>query len=359
MLRGFNAARQEDGDPASNSLLQARWKEGIVRRILSVVLALLAAVPFAPSGAAQVDPCIPRLLVLSAFPGEIDLLITELLDTQLEGIVELDGRRFFVGELRGNEVVLALSGIGLANAEEATTNAFGYFNCGGAVSITGVVFSGVSGGTTNIGDVSVPERWTLDDPASPSAEWFEVDQAMFATAEQAAPGVNLTRRVPLGDVACVGIDPSTVRTIRMPEAPKITFGGIGKSADPFNGRRWPCIPGGGDIFGCEPCRAPKTPPDVLRFVEDARPFVDPDFFLDYENPPAGTPYEAEDMESAAVFKVAAANGIPFIAFRALSDGKGDPLNLPGFPVQFFFYRQLAADNAALVALAFLEAWAAA
>ncbi|MCA1833262.1 MAG: hypothetical protein LC750_11155 [Actinobacteria bacterium] len=63
-----------------------------------------------------------------------------------------------------------------------------------------------------------------------------------------------------------------------------------------------------------------------------------------------------DMETAAVAQVANANTIPFIAFRALSDGLGDPLHLPGFPFQFFYYRQLAADNAAEMTLAFLQAW---
>ncbi|MGH2727400.1 MAG: hypothetical protein ACRDKS_10575, partial [Actinomycetota bacterium] len=307
-------------------------------------------------GAALIDPCVPRLLVLSAFPGEIDMLLHE---TNYfgpgRGIVEIEGRRFFVGELRDNQVVLALSGIGLINAEETTTNAFSHFACGGDVAITGVVFSGVSGGVIKIGGVAVPQRWTMDDTT-----WFDVDPAMYATAVAAAPSVHLKRRVPLGDPACVGIDPETVKTIRMPEQPTIALGGIGKSADPFGGRRWPCIPLGGDIFGCEPCRAPKTAPDVAHFVEDARPFVDPDFFFGYfENPtPSMTQYDAEDMETAAVAKVATANGIPFIAFRALSDGEGDPLHLPGFPAQFFIYRQLAADNAALVTLAFLEAWAA-
>ncbi len=326
----------------------------LVRRF-ALLLAVLAAVPFTASRAALVDPCVPRLLVLSAFPGEIDMLLHE---TNYfgpgRGIVELDGRRFFVGELRGNNVVLALSGIGLVNAEETTTNAFAHFSCSGDVAITGVVFSGVSGGVITIGGVAVPERWTMD-----GTTWFDVDPAMYATALAAAPSVHLKRRVPLGDLACVGIDPSTPKTIRMPQQPAISFGGIGRSADPFGGRRWPCIPLGGDIFGCEPCRAPTTVPDVARFVEDARPFADPDFFLSFfETPPPATPdYDAEDMETAAVGKVATANGIPFIAFRALSDGAGDPLHLPGFPAQFFVYRQLAADNAALMTLAFLEAWA--
>jgi hypothetical protein len=70
-----------------------------------------------------------------------------------------------------------------------------------------------------------------------------------------------------------------------------------------------------------------------------------------------TTYDASDEETAAVAGVAAHNGTPFIAFRAVSDGQGDPLKLPGFPAQFFVYRQLAADNAASVAAAFLDAWA--
>jgi hypothetical protein len=40
----------------------------------------------------------------------------------------------------------------------------------------------------------------------------------------------------------------------------------------------------------------------------------------------------------------------------VSDGGGDPLSLPGFPFQFFYYRQLAADNAAITTLAFLASW---
>jgi nucleoside phosphorylase len=61
------------------------------------------------------------------------------------------------------------------------------------------------------------------------------------------------------------------------------------------------------------------------------------------------------METAAVATVAARHHLPFLGFRAASDGNGDPLMLPGFPFQFFVYRQLAADNAAAVALRFLGA----
>jgi adenosylhomocysteine nucleosidase len=63
---------------------------------------------------------------------------------------------------------------------------------------------------------------------------------------------------------------------------------------------------------------------------------------------------AVDMETAAVCRVAARRGVPFIAFRSLSDlaGGGPGVN----EIDVFF--QLAADNAAAVVLGFLEAWAA-
>jgi nucleoside phosphorylase len=323
-----------------------------MKRLLSLVF-LALAIGFLP-GEAAVDPCAPRLLILSAFPGEIDLLLQA---TDVTDVVEVDGRSFFAGTLAGNDVVMGLSGIGLANAERTTRSAFDVFACDDETTISGVVFSGVSGGRTNIGDVSVPTRWTIDDQT-----WFDVDPTMFAAAQAAAPNAVLTDHVPIGDLACVGLDPALVRTVRMPNQPVITFGGDGKSADPFNGRSFPCIPFGGDVFGCNPCRSPAGPeaPDVQRFIEDAIPFIDPEFFTSYfeSPPPATTEYHAEDMETAAVALVATEHAIPFIAFRSLSDGLGDPLHLPGFPVQFFVYRQIAADNAAAVTIAFLEEWAA-
>jgi adenosylhomocysteine nucleosidase len=59
------------------------------------------------------------------------------------------------------------------------------------------------------------------------------------------------------------------------------------------------------------------------------------------------------METAAIAAAAAARGVPYIAFRAVSDGAEDPLELPGFPAQFFAYYPLAAHNAAAAASGFL------
>ena len=59
-----------------------------------------------------------------------------------------------------------------------------------------------------------------------------------------------------------------------------------------------------------------------------------------------------DMETAATAMVAYSNGVPFIAFRSLSDlaGGGDGEN----EINTFF--RIAADNSARVLLAFLAAW---
>jgi hypothetical protein len=101
-------------------------------------------------------------------------------------------------------------------------------------------------------------------------------------------------------------------------------------------------------------------PAVEEFVSDAVPFADPNFFLElFESfaPGGGGSAVVQDMETAAVARIATEENIPFIAFRGVSDGRGDPLTLPPIPyLQFAVYQQLAADNAAAATLAFLAAW---
>ena len=59
-----------------------------------------------------------------------------------------------------------------------------------------------------------------------------------------------------------------------------------------------------------------------------------------------------DMESAAVAMVAYANGVPFIAFRSLSDLAGGDQGAN--EIRTFF--QLASDNSAAVVQRFLALW---
>jgi len=69
--------------------------------------------------------------------------------------------------------------------------------------------------------------------------------------------------------------------------------------------------------------------------------------IGYGAPNSGENYVASDNETAATALVAQQHKVPFIGFRAISDGTPDPLMLPGYPSQFFVYYQLAAENAAI------------
>jgi adenosylhomocysteine nucleosidase len=79
-------------------------------------------------------------------------------------------------------------------------------------------------------------------------------------------------------------------------------------------------------------------------------FVDNAAFRQY----AFKTFEANvlDMETAATAMVAHSNGVPYLAFRSLSDlaGGGEGENEMGT------FMSVAADNSAKVLLAFLAAW---
>jgi nucleoside phosphorylase len=340
------------------------WRRGIcaaatlaLATVVATAGASTATAGTTGAGTTNAVACTPRLLVLSAMPLELDpLLAAASIDPRRT--VVLNGRSFYEGTLRGNDVIMSLTGIGLVNARRSAEAAFEHFRCGSRPAISGVVFSGTSGGDY-IGDVIVPSRWTQD-----GKTWFGADPAMLATVGDMIrrDAVKLEQSTPTGNPACACLaTPNLVTPVRVTHTPQVEVGGNGLSTDPFGMRALPCTPGGSDVFGCRPCREPNT--DAVsqtgRFVSGAAPFVDPSFVLGYQaasTPPPGS-YVEQDMETAAVVQVAASYRVPSIGFRAASDGKGDPLMLPGFPVQFFVYKQLAADNAAATALAFLSAWA--
>jgi hypothetical protein len=202
--------------------------------------------------------------------------------------------------------------------------------------VRGVVVSGVAGSPYRIGDVSVPEAWALDDGST-----FDVHRPWLALADGLTdPGALALERctvVPTsGQDVCLGFDPVVV------------VGGVGHSSDPYNGSAYQCAPNpptllGREVFGCDgddgavvgQAAAASRAMRAATAGADAEP-------------------TSEDMETAAIGQEAARRHLPFIAFRATSDGSDDPLGLPGFPAQFFAYYRLAADNAAAAAAAFLE-----
>lgn len=310
-----------------------------------------------------------RVLILSAYsPEQAVLLHAAGVDGPEDQIGVFNGRRFFAGRIAEHDVILGLTGIGMVDARNTATAALEYFAANGIIP-KGIVFSGVAGGP-NIGDVVVPDRW------SDGAGTYPVDPYMLEVAVNLTD-VALNAFLPVEDAACTGRDPALAPTpVRLETDPRVIVGGLGRSGDPFDGRAVPCYSPGPGLIGCEACGAPvaTSTAAVTGFVEGSTPFIDPQFYLDLLEsfgfpipggdgapppPPESDDPIVGDMETAAVAKLAEQGDIPFLAFRAVSDGGGDPIiasAILGFPVQFFIYQQLAADNAAAVVLEFLERW---
>jgi len=225
--------------------------------------------------------------------------------------------------------------------------------------VKAIVFSGVAGSTYNIGDVVVPDHWTDDlQHSAPPYPPYPVSWSLYSIALRLPGNVALDPNLYVEDYACTGLRSELSTPIRVEDPMlRINRGDEGHSSDPYGGRAVPCITPGDDLLGCAACGAPPGMPGV---GSDPTPFIDPNFFLDlFQSFAPGESGSAvvQDMETAAVARVATEKRIPFIVFRGVSDGRGDPLQLPPIPYsQFVVYQQLAADNAAAATLAFLAAW---
>ncbi len=304
----------------------------MIRAALALLLCLLALPIAGPAQAQEKLDAKPRIAVMSAFEPELKLLLSR---ATIERTVSANGVDFALGTLAGKDVVLFLSGVSMVNATMTTQLALDRF------AITAVVFSGIAGGVNpalDIGDVTVAARWgqyqemvfarqadkgfapppwmktpfpangymftrevnVRRDGGGPKGEekfWFDADAKLLEVARQVAAKIKLAKCVTSAN--CLAHEP------------KIVVGGNGVSGQTF--------------------------------VDNAQ-------FREW----TFTTFKADvlDMESAGSAMVAYANNKPFIAFRSLSDlaGGGAGTN----EIKTFF--QLAADNAANVMIAFLEAW---
>jgi nucleoside phosphorylase len=322
---------------------------------VSVGAGVAAAEPAEPPDVTT-GACEQRTLVLSAFPAEADAVLSH---TTLDRhpVVRADRRHFYLGAIGGKKVIVAMTGIGLVNATRTAQAAFARFTCATSISVGAVVFSGVAGGGArlNIGDVAIPARWTRDGGAT----FHPVDPGMLAAAQ--AVNTDLERVNYLGNPICLCKNAPRIGLIDLKREPRLLVGGDGLSSDNNNGQAFPCIPNGGDVFGCQPCSAPDR--SLLytgNFFQAAGPWLRNALISNLNIPSTSNPaFDATDNETAAVQAVADAHGVPFLGIRGISDGAGDPLHLPGFPFEFFFYKQIAAENAAAVAAAFLQSWSGA
>jgi adenosylhomocysteine nucleosidase len=298
-----------------------------LRTVVAAIYLLLAfAIPV--RAADRLDP-VPRIAVMSAYEPEWKALKADLGEAKSH---YANGVEFVTGTLAGRKVVLFLSGVSMVNAAMASQLALERFD------ITGIVVSGIAGGVDpglHIGDVVAAARWgqyleavfarETDGKFQPppwmktpypnygmifpidvnvrstrggmeKRFWFEADAGMLAAAQR---------------IDAVEVKRCTAEQACLTHTPRLVVGGNGVSGPTF--------------------------------VDNAgfRQYVFQTFKA-----------QVLDMESAAVATVAYANGVPFIAFRSLSDlaGGGEGAN------QLRTFMQLASDNSAAVVQRFLTLW---
>ncbi|MER1966867.1 5'-methylthioadenosine/S-adenosylhomocysteine nucleosidase [Castellaniella sp. GW247-6E4] len=285
----------------------------------------------APRAAERFDET-PRIAVMSAFAPELALLSGRLAGPRE---YEANGVRFTTGSLEGKPVVLLLSGISMVNAAMNTQLVFDRFN------VSHLMFSGIAGGVDpdlRIGDVSVPERW---------GQYLEL-----VMMRELAPGQFRAPQSKGGfEFAPYGMmQPRAVRVRRPGQTEfqeKFWF-----EADPRMlevARRIGAVP----LRTCDAqdqCLSRRPRLQVGGSGVSGAAFMDNADFRQY----VFRTFHAKvlDMESAACAMVAYSNGVPFLAFRSLSDLAGGG---PG-ENEMHAFMGLAADNAAHVLLAFLRAW---
>lgn len=266
-----------------------------------------------------------QTLVMTAFAPEKTAMAALLKDKK---IFHLHGAEIVGGTLEGHPVLLAESGMSMVNASMTAQSLMDHFK------VARIVFSGIAGGidpSLHVGDVVVPEEWaqpmesvmmreTPEGPKPPG--WMGEELTDIAPF-----GVMKPKKVNIADAyrQSFPVDPALLASARkvsaslslkscasdgrcLDQPPKILVGGMGVSTQSFIDnaklRSW--------LFEAWHARA-------------------------------------TDMESAAVAQVATLNGVPFIAFRSLSDLAGGEAD--GNRMDLFM--TLAAENAASVVKAFV------
>lgn len=314
--------------------LWQRHAGSLLRCLVLVVGLYLSTGSLQPTlaSAATVLEDTPRIAVVSAFQPELSLLLSRLEKPQLHTVNGVD---FTTGVLQGKPVVLFLSGVSMTNAAMNTQLVFDRFK------VTHLVFSGIAGGVNpalNIGDVTVAQRW---------GQYLEVLMAREAAPGKYIPpawmddiklpnfGMMHPRPVRLRSVGHSGeekkfwfdVDPALLTLARSIQDTALADCDAAKKC---LGHKPKLVIGGNGVSG--------------------QAFMDNAAFRDYTFKTFGA--NVLDMETAATAMVAYSNGVPYIAFRSLSDlaGGGEGEN------EMSTFMAIAADNSAKVLLAFLAAW---
>jgi adenosylhomocysteine nucleosidase len=309
-----------------------RWRALLAAGVLALGLGGCAGIDKHGAGNATRLDDTPRIAVISAFEPELTLLLPRV---QGAARHSLNGVQFTTGTLEGKPVVLFLSGISMTNATMNTQLALDRFR------VTGIVFSGIAGGVNpqlHVGDVTVPAQW---------GQYLEVLMAReTAPGKFTAPPFITDATLP--NFGMLHPRPVEVRSAAMPQVHrKFWFEADPKMLEVARGIR------GVDLAHCSSagrCLSRKPQLVVGGNGVSGQAFMDNKAFREYTH----RTFQANvlDMETAAVGMVAYSNGVPYIAFRSLSDlaGGGDGENEMGT------FMNIAADNSAKVMLAFLAAW---
>jgi adenosylhomocysteine nucleosidase len=359
----IDGVRAIAGAASGRARLQRRGTLAIAS--LVVVSFASAAAHAAPSSQRAAPRCLsectPRIGIVSAFGAEAEILIAE---TRAPRSWSIGGNRFTTGVLRGNPVVIVLSGVSMVNAAMTTQRLLDHFR------IERLVMSGIAGGidpSRHVGDVLVPESWTM-----PMEVYWSHDAAPPAPCGAA------------GELQCLGL------ALARPEGRAVApYVAPGASASGLFMRENRVVsasrPEGEFVFDY------RVDPEMLAVARTLAPTlarcgpkanaegtVDPKLCVGGQptlvvggRGVSGTAFLADpayrrylfeqlgaqsvDMETAAVAHVARANGVPFIGFRSLSDLAGaETFNAD---VGALFASGLAERNASALTLAFLAAWA--
>lgn len=310
--------------------------------------------------------CSPRIGIVSAFGAEADILIGEM---QRKRVHRINGNRYTAGVLRGNPVVIVLSGVSMINSTMVTQLMLNHFR------VERLIMSGIAGGVSpanHVGDVTVPDRWAM-----PMEVFWNADSTLPAPCGKVA------------DISCLGLQIATGKAgqplppfvMNAPQG-KVETGLFMRKNFLLNAKN---APRGSFVFdypvdAAMLAVARGLNPDLARCGPKAKRA---DAMIDEKQCVRQQPrllvggrgvsatvflanaqyrtylhevLEAQtfEMETAALAHVAHANGVPYIAFRSLSDLAG----AVGFDedVGALFSSGLSEANEAQVTLAFLEAW---
>ena len=299
-------------------------------RILVAALCLLSVLLAGPLQAADRLDATPRVAVIPAFEPEWTVL-----KAAVEGAKshQVNGVEFVTGTLAGRPVVLFLSGVSMVNAAMTTQLALDRFD------ITGIVVSGIAGGvdpSLHIGDVVVAERWS---------QYLEAVFAREVDGKFVPPPFI---RTPYPNYGMIFPTETGVRSAKVAGLEKrLSFeadGGMLAVADRMGMVQLKRCTSAQDCLH----EAPRV--RVGGNGVSGQAFVDNAQFRQY----VYRTFKAQvlDMETAAIATVAYANGVPFIAFRSLSDLAGGDHG----PNEMRVFFQLAADNSAAVVQRFLTVW---